>query len=341
MIEYDRMIMLELIGDEKLATEQPDVNRNNLAYRRKRVKRLKMLIVALLIIFLLLPTILCVLLFAKINSMERQIHVLKVMHETEYKEYVGKANIKSSTKVAHAAEKDKNVENEMSETKQLNEQPLTDSNVKEKKIVYLTFDDGPSEYTGEILDILDQFQVKASFFVVGKTDENSIEMYQRIVKEGHTLGIHSYSHQYKSIYSSTKSFETDFTKLQNYLYDVTGVITNIYRFPGGSSNEVSTGDMTEFIKYLNDQNITYFDWNVTNGDATGEILTAQELADNAINGVKQHSVSMVLMHDSSTKINTVKSLPILIRELKAKGYEILPIQSDTVPIQHVKSESIK
>ena len=112
---------------------------------------------------------------------------------------------------------------------------LTNSNLNQKK-VYLTFDDGPSDHTAQILDILKKHKVKATFFVVGKETEYAKKMYQRIVLEGHTLAMHSYSHNYDQIYANVGAFSKDLMKLQKYLYDLTDVKPYIYRFPGGSSN---------------------------------------------------------------------------------------------------------
>ena len=117
---------------------------------------------------------------------------------------------------------------------------LTNSNLNQKK-VYLTFDDGPSDHTAQILDILKKHKVKATFFVVGKETEHAKKMYQRIVLEGHTLAMHSYSHNYDQIYANVGAFSKDLMKLQKYLYDLTDVKPYIYRFPGGSSNHCALG----------------------------------------------------------------------------------------------------
>ena len=211
----------------------------------------------------------------------------------------------------------------------------------EKKTAFLTFDDGPSCLTEKYLDILDSEGVKATFFVVGKEDEESQEMYKRIVNEGHTLGMHSYSHKYSVIYDSLENFEDDFTKIQNYLYDITGEDCHYYRFPGGSSNQVSNTDMKEFIKYLNDQDVTYFDWNVTSGDATSQAYTADELGDNVLEDVVKYKTSVVLLHDANTKETTVEALGPMIEALQAQGVELLPITEDTTVIQHISADSVQ
>lgn len=210
-----------------------------------------------------------------------------------------------------------------------------------KKQVYLTFDDGPSANTGRILDILKEYDVKATFFVLGKTDANSLKAYQRIVEEGHTLAMHSYSHKYEEIYKSVDSFAQDLEKLQEYLYQVTGVWPRFYRFPGGSSNDVSKVDMQQLIVYLKENDITYFDWNIASGDAVSGQLSADTIVDNCISEIDKRSECMILMHDASEKNSTVDALPEIIEQIKGRGDAVfLPITDDTVPVWHVTAENI-
>ena len=187
----------------------------------------------------------------------------------------------------------------------------------------------------EIISELKQYNVKATFFVIGKTDDLSKEMYKKIVEEGHTLGMHSYSHKYSVIYDSMSAFEQDFNQIHDYLKEVTGVDCKYYRFPGGSSNQVSNSDMREFIRYLNDRGITYYDWNVSSGDATSQAYTADELIQNVMGDVTKYKTSVVLMHDSAVKPATVEALPALIEQLQGIGAEILPIDENTATVHHV------
>lgn len=205
----------------------------------------------------------------------------------------------------------------------------------EGKQVYLTFDDGPSKYTEKILNILSDYGVKATFFVIGHTDEHSLKMYNKIVDQGHALGMHSYSHDYSTIYKSLEDFDKDFTKIRDLLYDTTGYLPSIYRFPGGSSS-VNEKDIYKFIEYLDQKSVVYFDWNVVNGDATGVDYKPQELYDNVINGVKLHNRSIVLMHDTDVKVNTIESLEMILKTLTEGGAEILPLDESVTPIQQVK-----
>lgn len=205
--------------------------------------------------------------------------------------------------------------------------------------VYLTFDDGPSTNTEAILEILDRYGVKATFFVVGKTDEHSQEMYRRIVEAGHTLGMHSYSHKYSEIYASAEAFTEDLEKIRSYLYDMTGLTSCFYRFPGGSSNALSSTDVQELIDVLDERDILYFDWNIVNGDAGSVKLTAEQLADNVTNNMERYRTAIVLMHDAAGKPETVEALPTIIeRILQMDQTVILPITEDTARIQQVKAE---
>ncbi len=206
--------------------------------------------------------------------------------------------------------------------------------------VYLTFDDGPSENTAKILDILKEKNVKATFFVIGQEDEESKALYQRIVAEGHTLGMHSYSHKYDVIYKSLDAFKEDMNQLQTYLEEVTGVTPTIMRFPGGSSNQVSNVDIKELIRYVKGQGITYYDWNVVSGDATSQVYTPDELVANVMDDVVKYHTSIVLMHDSSAKASTVEALRSMIDQLQELGAELLPIDETTKPIQHIKAEDV-
>lgn len=208
------------------------------------------------------------------------------------------------------------------------------------KKVYLTFDDGPTANTGKILDILKQYGVKATFFVIGKTDEESKAMYKRIVDEGHSIGIHSYTHKYSSIYESMEAFSQDVLSLQALIKEATGKETFLYRFPGGSSNTVSNIDMKDAIKFLKENGFTYYDWNASNGDATSKQLSAEEMVNNVLTDFPKYNNLTVLMHDGSGKETTVESLPLLIQKLQEAGAQISPIDENTIPVQHVQADSI-
>lgn len=206
--------------------------------------------------------------------------------------------------------------------------------------VYLTFDSVPGENTNAILDVLAQYNVKATFFVVGSEEEGVESIYQRIVNEGHTLGMHSYSNEYSLIYSSQDAFKADYQKLSDYLYKITGAKSKYYRFPGGSFNDISNVNKADFVQILNSENITYFDWNVSAGD-TAANYTAEQVVDNVVFGVSKYKTSVVLLNDRMDKSTTVEALGTLITTLQSQGAEILPIDENTNVIQYIKADSVE
>lgn len=316
--------------------------------RRRRINRIKKGLISFIGIWMLLCMFLCVVLLFKVNNLEKQISQLvsdatvsKSVAETMSENTSDTSGVFSydSTESADGDPVTEQVIANVFNTVESDSENLAEENDPLK--VYLTFDDGPSDNTAAILDTLAQYNVKATFFVVGKTDDQSKEMYQRIVNEGHTLGMHSYSHKYSVVYDSLDAFETDFDQIQSYLYDITGQECRLYRFPGGSSNQVSNTDMSEFIRFLNEEDVTYFDWNVSSGDATSQAYTADELLNNVLNDVPKYKTSVVLMHDSNTKSTTVEALGPMIEALQGMGAQILPIDENTTLVQHIKADTVE
>ena len=313
--------------------------------RRKRINRIKRGLISFIGIWMLLCMFLCVVLLFKVNSLEKQISQLvsdatvsKSAAETMSENTSGVFSYDSTESIGGEKATEQVIAN-VSNAVESDSENFAEENDQLK--VYLTFDDGPSDNTAAILDTLAKYNVKATFFVVGKTDDQSKEMYQRIVNEGHTLGMHSYSHKYSVVYDSLDAFETDFNQLQSYLYDITGQECRLYRFPGGSSNQVSNTDMSEFIRFLNEEGVTYFDWNVSSGDATSQAYTADELLNNVLTDVPKYKTSVVLMHDSNTKSTTVEALGPMIEALQGMGAQILPIDENTTLVQHIKADSVE
>lgn len=295
--------------------------------RRKRIQRLKRVIVGAVICAIIIPLITSVVLAVRVVTLQRRVRELEEMAakmQTEGRQEVGIY----ATASVEMSSRSKTQISRLDEDEQTNQ--VWD------KMIYLTFDDGPSSNTNRILDILKEYDVKATFFVVGKTDEESVRAYQRIVAEGHTLAMHSYSHKYAEVYASKESFIQDLDKLQEYLYQVTGVWPRFYRFPGGSSNAVSKVDMQELIGYLEENNITYFDWNIASGDAVSGMLPAETITRNCVSGIEGWQECMILMHDASEKNTTVEALPQIIEQIRDSGDAVfLPITDETIPIQHV------
>lgn len=313
--------------------------------RSARVKTLKKLIVAFLVLGILLPILLCILLFIKVDQLQRRVNELEAasVRETEMSDEMSGQTI-SDMAITKVHEADVAASPEMSQTgqpliiseevsySQSESQMEEDTNVTK---VYLTFDDGPSSNTDEILDILKQYDVKATFFVNGKTQDMYLPLYRRIVEEGHTLGMHSYTHRYHEIYASKEQFSEDLEMLQEFLYDATGVWSRFYRFPGGSSNDVSDVPMEELTEYLTDEDIFYLDWNVSCADATGRKLRPQQIADNVTQNVSKYGTAVVLLHDASDKTSTVEALPLIIETLLAmEQVEILPVDDEMTMVHH-------
>lgn len=288
--------------------------RDNSDFRKRRRKRIKTIIVTMLLLLIIIPIVLSVFLLFRMNRLERQMETLvaKRGEKTHYSTEV--------PDVVKAEEKEKVISPAAVEE----EQP---------KKVYLTFNDGPSEQTKEVLDVLKKRNVKATFFVIGREDEYSKKMYKRIVKEGHTLGMHSYSHIHQKIYNSFRDFRKDFQEISELLFDVTGVRSAYYRFPGGSS---ATGQLSieECRAFFEKQGVTYIDWNVVAANGTKEDASRTEIVRSVMEGVAMYDTSIVLLYDSADQKMTAKSLNKLIDDLQAGGYELLPIDENTTPVQH-------
>ena len=291
------------------------------------MQRLKKTIIIALFLAILLPILLCIILFVRVNHLEQEIQNLKAERELQKVEEAD-AQIEVALSGQEAEEEPGNSIKTVRQGESIEKEKTTK--------VYLTFDDGPSSNTVAILDILAKYNVHGTFFVVGKEGEKDKSLYRRIVEEGHTIGMHSYSHKYNEIYASKEAYSQDLLKLQEYIYETTGTWSRICRFPGGSSNTVSQVDMAELISYLKEEGIDYFDWNVSSMDAAGRTLSAEEIAENVLYNIDEYSTAVVLMHDADDKTTTVEALPIILETLLAMdNVEILPITDETVRVQHV------
>ena len=280
-------------------------------YRKKRVRRIKRFIITFCLILLIVPTVLCIYLIAKVGSLEKRIDR---MQESMTVVASGSATSVEDTTATATPEIFK-------------EEP-------EEKKVYLTFEDSPSPKTEKILDILKKNNVKATFFVNGKDDDYSKSIYNRIVDEGHTLGMHSYSHVFDEIYASKEAFTTDLDKLDKLLFDVTGEHSKFYRFPGGSGVQGTKADMQDLIDILLKRNISYLDWNILSPDIKDASVTKKQMVNEIMKEVDLYETSVVAFYDSEAQPMTIKALPSVIKKLKEQGYEILPVDENTAPIRH-------
>lgn len=196
--------------------------------------------------------------------------------------------------------------------------------------IYLTFDDGPSAVTPRVLDILKANGVKATFFIINYSAENKW-LIERMINEGHTVGIHGYSHDYGTIYSSIDAFLNNVETLHRKLIDDFGYDTNLIRFPGGSSNLVSRayspGIMSQLCPLLESMGYRYFDWNVSSGDAAGGYVSAAQIKSNVCCGVHDGRGNVVLMHDAGSKGTTADALQGIIDYGYNNGYTFAGLSS--------------
>ena len=207
---------------------------------------------------------------------------------------------------------------------------------KKKNIgtIYLTFDDGPSNNTSKILDILKKEDIKATFFLVNFNSSYN-PVVKRIYDEGHSIGIHSYTHNYKLIYSSVNAYFDDLNKMNDKIKTITGSDTKLLRFPGGSSNTISSfnkGIMTTLVKEVTNAGSHYFDWNGDSSDAWSA-RNSNDVYNNVINNLKK-GTNIVLMHDLSSNEKTINILEKIIKDAKEKGYIFENITMNTKEIHH-------
>ncbi|HNP93960.1 MAG TPA: polysaccharide deacetylase family protein [Rectinema sp.] len=207
----------------------------------------------------------------------------------------------------------------------------------DSKMIFLTFDDGPSSSTPAILDILKSHNVKASFFVNGKSSLFAASRLRRIVQEGHAIGMHSYTHQYSLIYDSVENFIEDLNKNYLYIKNTTGICPTILRFPGGSINTYNLKIYQSLSAEVLRRGFIYCDWNVSAGDALKE-ATAESIIENVINGVSLcWEPAFVLMHDNGNN-ELVQALPKIIEKLKAEGYSFAALDNTVRPPMFVYPE---
>ena len=204
-----------------------------------------------------------------------------------------------------------------------------------RKVVYLTFDDGPSAHTDKILDILNKYNAKATFFVTGNNQKHN-DVLKRIVDQGSVVALHTYTHNYAEVYASEEAYFKDLQKISDMVKEATGVESKLIRFPGGSSNTVSKqyspGLMTKLTKKVQEKGYQYFDWNCDSTDASGNNIPVKTLIKNATSCSAQHI--NILMHDTDAKGTTVEALPDIIKHYRSQGYAFEALTVDSYPAHH-------
>lgn len=298
------------------------------------VRFFKNMILVCVIVFIAVPTFGCFFLSRKAKAQSEEIKTLT-------------AQAWAAQETAQAAEgKTAEYEKALSGWPMISPEPLdyqllypdfyADSPIPEQTAesgkIYLTFDDGPSARTPEVLKILAEKDVKATFFVVGKEDSTSLGYYRQIVEAGHTLGMHSYSHNYKAIYASVEDFLADYYRLFVLLRDATGVTPEVFRFPGGSLNGYNQNLYQEIIAEMQRRGFVYYDWSLSAEDAAKVSPKAEQITAHILEGAQKHDRAVVLMHDSHLRTSTVQALPGLIDGLREQGFELAAIDRSVKPI---------
>lgn len=318
----------------------------------KRIKNLRRLIVTVVLASCFIPTSICIILAVRYDRLRSkydknvadlewyrnrygtEMEIIMDTGSSDDEPVNSSAGVEKSTKTADVVDTA-----DLADVAEANVEISGAQNpedIEGTRYVYLTFDDGPSSSTNKILDILSEYDVKATFFVCGKPDAKYTDVYKRIVDEGHTLGMHSYSHKYNVIYSSIDAFKDDYEKLRIFLYDTTGQWPKFYRFPGGSSNTVSSVSIKELAELLEDSGVTFFDWNVSAGDTISG-ATSATIYNNVVGNIPKFKHCVVLMHDAADKKATVEALPDIIEAIqRMDDTVIVPITDDTLPVQHIK-----
>ena len=203
-----------------------------------------------------------------------------------------------------------------------------------KKIIYLTFDDGPGRYTEELLSILDKHKVLATFFVTAAYSDYQ-DLIGKEYEAGHSVAVHTATHEYSQIYASTDAYWEDFNRMQDIIWEQTGCRTDLFRFPGGSSNTVSAnyckGIMSDLARQSSEKGYIYVDWNVTSGDA-GDTTDSDVLYQNMMNGIHTYENSFILCHD--IKDFTIATMDRFITDALKEGYTFMPITSESRTCHH-------
>lgn len=198
--------------------------------------------------------------------------------------------------------------------------------------IYLTFDDGPSDRTLDILEILDRYDIKATFFFSGGNGEKEQDIMRQVAEAGHAVGVHSISHDYEKVYANVESYLDDFYETYMSIYNATGIKPQIFRFPGGSINNYNRFTYMQIIAEMTRRGFVYYDWNVSGEDAVhGANWTS--IYNNIISGIQSNTAdrAIVLLHDSESKEATVLVLEDVIDRLLDDGYKFDKLDNSVNP----------
>ncbi|MCI9274359.1 MAG: polysaccharide deacetylase [Clostridiales bacterium] len=210
---------------------------------------------------------------------------------------------------------------------------------EEDRVIYLTFDDGPSPNTDIILDVLKENGIKATFFVTAQNpSEANMNRMKRIVEEGHAIGVHTYTHNFREVYASVEAYLDDFNKMYEKVVEVTGVKPTVFRFPGGSNASYNKAIRDDLVKEMTRRGFTFFDWNIDSSDATGNNIPADKIVSHTLSTSQGFQHGIVLMHDLGTKKSTADALPRIIAGLKEQGYTFDKITDKTPSVNFLPKQ---
>ena len=185
--------------------------------------------------------------------------------------------------------------------------------------------------TPQVLDTLKEYGIKATFFVIYRDGGAEKALYKRIVEEGHTIGIHTASHNYNKIYASVEAYLADFQKISAQVESVTGVKPEIFRFPGGSVNVYNKAIYKQLIAEMTRRGYVYYDWNSSTGDASGGSISVSDIVSYSLS-TGQYDKKILLCHDGPGHQNTAKALPDIIEGLMEQGYSFAALDNSVAPI---------
>ena len=306
--------------------------------KRKRIGRIKTGIVMTIAIWMLVSLIAIIVLTVTVVRLNSRVYKMELKQNSTASVQLSETESTGSGELDSVSLQDTQIQSE-NVIRELDSADNAYSKGDTRK-VYLTFDCVPGENTAAILDTLAKYNTKATFFVVGDASGENAQIYQRIVNEGHTIAMHSFSNSYSDVYKSKDAFTNDLKQISDYISKTTGVTPKYYRFPGGSMNRISNVNMDELVRVLNSDKITYFDWNVSAGDTSAD-YTADDVVNNVISGVQNYKTSVVLLHDDSNKSTTAEAIEPLIEALNNISAEILPIDENTYVVQYIKADTVE
>ena len=201
------------------------------------------------------------------------------------------------------------------------------------KVVYLTFDDGPSDLTAPLLDVLKKYNAKATFFDCCQSDyqEEFAPLMKRCVDEGHTVAVHTYSHQFKEVYQSVEAYLDDFYKMYKLIEETTGQKpANFFRFPGGSKNGYNGDVYQDIIKEMTRRGFIYYDWDGDSGDAAGGNVSGATIYANTMDAIHK-GCNIILMHNIFDKKATLEQVGKIIKTAQKEGYEFKALDGTLDP----------